>query len=69
MSEEWRMERAYAYPQRSNASAGAVYGLGIVGAAVYFISHAVSFGMVISGILKATVWPAILVYEAFRALG
>ncbi|MFB6317459.1 hypothetical protein [Saccharicrinis sp. FJH54] len=51
-----------------NASSGAVYGLGFIGAAVFFISHATSFGMGVIGFLKALVWPAFLVYEAFKAL-
>lgn len=48
--------------------AGAVYGLGLVGAAVYFISHASTFWLGVLGFLKALVWPAFLVYEAFRFL-
>ena len=51
------------------APAGAVYGLGFIGAAVYFISHATSFGMGFLGVPKAIVWPAILVFVAFKHLG
>lgn len=46
----------------------AVYGLGFVGAAVYFIGHAGSFWLGVLGFLKAMVWPAILVYEAFAVI-
>lgn len=53
--------------QRS-APAGAVYGLGFIGALVYFISHACSFWMGVLGILKAIVWPAVLVYEVMKHL-
>lgn len=53
----------------SHASGGAVYGLGFIGAAVYFISQAATFGAGLVGFLKAMVWPAFLVYEAFKALG
>jgi hypothetical protein len=49
-----------------NASSGAVYGLGIIGAAVYFIAQATSFWGYVLGFLKAMIWPAFLVYEAFR---
>jgi hypothetical protein len=49
-----------------NASSGAVYGLGIIGAAIYFISQATSFWGYVIGFLKAMVWPAFLVYEALR---
>lgn len=52
----------------SNAS-NAVYGLGFVGAAIYFIIQATSFWMGVVGFLKAIVWPAYLVYEALKELG
>lgn len=53
----------------SHASGGAVYGLGFIGAAIYFISQAATFGAGLIGFLKAMVWPAFLVYEALKALG
>lgn len=48
------------------ASSGAIYGLGFIGAVVYFISQATGFWMGVLGFLKAIVWPAILVYELFK---
>ena len=48
---------------------GAIYGLGFIGAAIYYISTASGFWMGVLGILKAIVWPAILVYEALKHLG
>lgn len=51
------------------ASGGAVYGLGFIGAAIYFIGQATSFWIGVLGFLKAIVWPAMLVYEALKALG
>jgi hypothetical protein len=53
----------------SSAPAGALYGLGLIGAAVYFIAQATSFWTGVIGFIKALVWPAILVYEAFKNLG
>ncbi len=47
---------------------GAVYGLGFIGAAVYYISIATTFWMGVLGILKALVWPAFLVYEVLKYL-
>lgn len=47
----------------------AVYGLGLVGAAVYFLSTATGFWLGVLGLLKALVWPAFLVYEALKFLG
>lgn len=41
----------------------AVYGMGLVGAAIYFIMHATTFWIGVFGILKAIVWPAILVFK------
>ena len=54
---------------RGDASAGAVYGLGVIGAAVYFIQHADSFLLGVFGILKALVWPAFLAYKLFQYFG
>ncbi|VBB47977.1 conserved hypothetical protein [uncultured Paludibacter sp.] len=51
------------------AGGGAVYGLGLIGAAVYFISHAATFWLGVLGFVKAIVWPAFLVYDAFKYLG
>lgn len=45
------------------ATGGAVYGLGLIGAAVYYIQAAVGFWAGVVGFLKALVWPAFLVYE------
>lgn len=47
---------------------GAIYGLGFLGSAVYYISAATGFWMGVLGILKAIVWPAFLVYEALKFL-
>lgn len=51
------------------APSGAIYGLGFIGAAIYFISHATGFWMGVMGFFKALVWPAFLVYEAMKSLG
>ncbi len=51
-----------------HGGASAVYGLGFIGAAVYFIGHAATFWMGVLGFLKALVWPAFLVYRAFEIL-
>jgi len=49
-------------------SSGTVYGLGFIGAAVYYIQHATSFWNGVVGFLKALVWPAFLVYKALEYL-
>lgn len=47
---------------------GAVYGLGMIGALVYFAGTAVTGRDYALAFAKAMVWPAILVYRAFRYL-
>jgi len=53
---------------RCGTQSGAVYGLGFIGAAIYFISTATGFWIGVLGFLKAIVWPVFLVYEAFKFL-
>jgi len=48
---------------------GGVYGLGFIGAVVYYISTATTFWMGVLGILKALVWPAFLIFEVLKFLG
>ncbi|MFA6415136.1 MAG: hypothetical protein WC217_02385 [Candidatus Paceibacterota bacterium] len=50
-------------------SSGAVYGLGFVGAAIYYIQLAPTFWVGVVGVLKAIVWPAFVVYHALAYLG
>lgn len=45
------------------ATGGAVYGLGLVGALVYYIQQADSFGVGALGVLKSIIWPAMVVYK------
>jgi hypothetical protein len=56
----------------NNANKGntgsAFYGLGFIGAAIYFISTAGGFWEGVLGFLKAIVWPVFLVYGALKGL-
>jgi hypothetical protein len=52
----------------SSAGGGAVYGLGFIGALVYYISTATTFWMGLLGVLKALVWPGFLVFELLKFL-
>lgn len=54
---------------QGSAPSSAIYGLGLIGAAVYFISQATSFWIGVLGFLKAIVWPVFFVYEAFKHFG
>jgi hypothetical protein len=53
----------------AGGAAGGLYGLGFIGAAVYFIGHAATFWAGVLGFLKAVVWPAILVYRLLDMVG
>ena len=44
-----------------------VYGLGLIGALCWYWQSTHGSGRAV-GVLKAIVWPAFLVYEAFKAL-
>jgi hypothetical protein len=48
---------------------GAVYGLGMIGALVYFLGSAGSATDRVLAFPKAAVWPALLVYRLFKSLG
>ncbi len=52
----------------AGAAGGAVHFLGFIGAVVFFWQQADSFWEYVLAVLKAIVWPALLVYEAFQAL-
>ncbi len=54
--------------KNSGGGGGAVYGLGLIGALIYYIQTANSFGEGLLGILKAIVWPAFLIYSALDFL-
>jgi hypothetical protein len=45
-----------------------IYGLGFIGAAVYYIQHATSFIDGLVGFLQALVWPAFLVHKLMEFL-
>jgi len=49
-------------------TSGAVYGLGFIGAAVFYIKTAATLGAGVIGFLKALVWPAFLVYKLLQFL-
>lgn len=53
---------------RCAGGGNAVYGLGLIGALVYYIQAADSFGEGLMGVLKAIVWPAFVVYDLLTFL-
>ena len=52
-----------------NGTWGFIFFLSFIGAAVYFIQQADSFGAGVLGFLKAIVWPALLIYKVFTMIG
>lgn len=46
----------------------AVYGLGFVGALVYFLQHSTGFMDAILGVVKAVLWPGFLIYRVLELL-
>jgi hypothetical protein len=53
---------------RKGAPQSAIYGMGFIGAVIYYISVSTSFWMGVLGVLKAIIWPVLLVYEALKHL-
>lgn len=47
----------------SHGTSSALYFVGFVGSVVYWMQAAIGFGAVITGFLKAMVWPAYIVYK------
>lgn len=50
------------------SAANTVYGMGFVGALIYFLQHANGFSAVLMGILKALFWPGFLIYRLLEFL-
>jgi hypothetical protein len=54
--------------QYHGGSSEAVYGLGLIGAWVYYIGRAATFREGLLGFFKGLFWPAFLVYELLQFL-
>lgn len=54
---------------RNDGLSGGVYGLAFIGALVYYIGQADTFVAGLYGVLKAIIWPAMLVYKLLVFLG
>ena len=53
---------------RHHGTSGGIYFVAFVGAAVYYIQQATSFGGGVLGLLKAMVWPAMVLYKVLGML-
>ena len=54
---------------KGNEGTGAIYGLGFLGALVYFIQTANSFVDGVVGVILAIFWPGVIVYKSLELLG
>ena len=54
---------------KCNESGGALYGLGFIGAVVYYIMAAETFWFGVLGVIKALLWPGFMVFELLKFLG
>ncbi len=52
-----------------HGTGGAIYGLGFLGALVYYLATATTVLAGIIGIFKAIFWPAFLVYGVLKFIG
>jgi hypothetical protein len=51
---------------RQAGASEAVYGFGLIGAWIYYFTHAATFWIGVLGFFKGIVWPAILVYQVLN---
>ncbi|MGV8169257.1 MAG: hypothetical protein ACP5N3_04340 [Candidatus Nanoarchaeia archaeon] len=48
---------------------GAIYGLGFIGAVIYYLITATGFWNGVLGVLKSIVWPVFLVFGLLKFIG
>ena len=65
-SKQFHQETKIINKHSGSGIAGAAYFMAFIGAAVYYIQQATSFGIGAIGFLKALVWPAFLVYDLLQ---
>ncbi|MCU0667032.1 MAG: hypothetical protein MUF85_00210 [Patescibacteria group bacterium] len=61
------MGKAKSVATNESASSGAVYGLGFIGALIYFLQAANGLWEFILAFLQAAVWPAYIVYKLLES--
>lgn len=66
--DKYWMKRGRGCPAGGGGGNGAIYGLGFIGALIYFIGHATTFWAGVLGFFQALVWPAYVVYELLKFL-
>lgn len=61
-----KSEKNFIKISKNESPKGFVLFMGYIGAAVYFVNQVDGFWNVIAALLKAAVWPAILVYNTLQ---
>ena len=51
---------------KDHAGSGAIYGIGVIGAIIYFIQTSTSFIDGVVGIIMAIFWPGVVVYKVLE---
>ena len=57
------------FKHSNNVSNNTLYGMGFIGAVIYYLSTATTIGAGIFGIVKGIFWPAFVVYELLKYFG
>ena len=52
----------------NNHISGCVYGMAVIGAAVYYVQHAATLWVGVLGVFKAIFWPGVLMYKLLAFL-
>ncbi len=63
---DWGKNKKNRY-KNPGGGGGMLYCVGFVGSLVYWLQVAVGFGAVVTGFLKAGVWPAYIVYKLLES--
>jgi hypothetical protein len=53
---------------KDNGFLGGIYGIAVIGAAYYFFGNVTSFWSGVYAVIKAFLWPAVLVYKLLAYL-
>lgn len=69
-SDDWKKFKCHMKDHiHGHGCGGALYGLGFLGALVYFLTTATSLWTGFLGVIKAVLWPAVLVYGLLKFIG
>ena len=63
---QWCSNKKHYSSSSQHGTSGALYFVGFIGALVYWMQAAVGFGAVVTGFLKAMVWPAYVVFQLLQ---